>query len=91
MKQRTTSYSNFNKEDVWSVFIDGAVSTTDENPTHISINIGYFEFKNDIPNGFHPWIYGIDDLQGFSKKLITFKCKNKIITYSIFYITLINK
>ena len=88
--KRTATYSDFIKENIWSVFVDGSAST-DVNPTHISINIGYTEFKNNIPDGYYPCIYGIEELQGISKKLITLNCKTKIISYTIFYITLINK
>ena len=44
----------------WYAYVDGSQNISSKNPVKLSVNLGFTDFSNSIPEGFYPWIYGID-------------------------------
>ena len=73
------NYTNFDDpEEEWYVFFDGAAHAT-STKAHVRINIGLTPFNISIPEGYFPWIYGIDGLRNITHKKITFHCPHNRI------------
>ena len=60
-------YNNLPDFNTWYIFVDGAA---DNIQTKVKLNVGFERFKNTIPNGFSPWIFGISGIEYLERKLI---------------------
>ena len=85
--RRETSYTYFHTATTWRVFFDASYLAVEE-PTKVSINLGFKPFVNPLPDGFYPWIYNISTITGFKKKIFTFYCGQKVshITICILFL-----
>ena len=86
----TAKYHSFPVEELeWFAFFDGARNTINQS-SRVSINLGFTDFINKIPEGFQPWIYGIDELRDVKKKIISLQCFHGISHYIFIYITMVS-
>ena len=81
------SYTPFPETKEWYAYVDGSTEAVSA-PTHLEVNLGYSVFKNKIPDGFSPWIYGIDDLKGISFKKMTLNCGMRTKNHFIYIIVI---
>ena len=59
----SSKMSPFDEEIEWHAFFDGGLYSHTEF-TYLTVNFGASTFKNKIPDGYYPWIYGIDGVRG---------------------------
>ena len=62
-KSESFAFTQFNNIEEWYVYVDAPYES--KGPAQISINLGFEEFINQMPQGYSRWINNID---GFVKK-----------------------
>ena len=55
-------FPSFQKVTNWYAYIDSSSNVNATNPVKISVNLGFTRFTNEMPEGFFPWVYGIDGM-----------------------------
>ena len=61
------AYSGLPDHNTWYIFLDGS---EDDTQTKVKLNVGFEKFKNTIPDGFSPWIFGIAGIKYLERKII---------------------
>ena len=61
------AYSGLPDHNTWYIFVDGS---GDDTQTKVKLNVGFEKFKNTIPDGFSPWIFGIAGIKYLERKII---------------------
>ena len=54
IEKKMTELKNY---ETWYPFIDAGSSIPYSNPSVVSVNFGYSQFINNVPDGYIPWIY----------------------------------
>ena len=49
----------FKRFKTWYPFLDAGHGVTSSNPSYLSVNFGYSQFVNTVPNDYIPWIYNL--------------------------------
>ena len=90
-EKQSETYGDFNKIEEWHAYFDGCFAgINNAEQTHLKVNLGFTKFVNSIPEGYQPWIYGIDDVQNIHKR--TCLClRNSFIKYLTLLFSLIIK
>ena len=66
------TFNKFEHIEEWYAFTD-ATSVSASKYAHVSVNLGFSEFVNQIPQGYSRWIHGIDGIVNLRKNTCNFR------------------
>ena len=82
------TFQKFEHVEEWYVFTDASIEATSKY-AHVSINLGFSEFVNQMPKGYSRWILGIDGIVNMRKNTCNYRTLGRFPYYSFWFMIII--